>query len=161
MGEYGQRISNASELLSTFLASFEDEYVEVQLQLLTAAVKLFLKKPDTEQDLVQAVLAKATDGPYNSDLRDRAYVYWRLLSTDPQAAKVIVLSDNKPIVCDTQQMDASLLNDLVNNISLLASVYHKPPQTFLGTGRAGPSLVADSDKKRLFEERCAPAADKS
>lgn len=61
---------------------------KVQLQLLTATVKLFLKKPNENQDLVQRILQTATTECDNADIRDRAYVYWRLLSTDPQAAKV-------------------------------------------------------------------------
>jgi vesicle coat complex subunit len=62
--------------------------LKVQLQLLTATVKLFLKKPSENQDLVQRILQTATTECDNADIRDRAYVYWRLLSTDPQAAKV-------------------------------------------------------------------------
>ena len=46
IGEYSSRIDNADELLESFLESFYDEPVEVQLQLLSATVKLFLAKPD-------------------------------------------------------------------------------------------------------------------
>jgi hypothetical protein len=60
----------------------------VQLQMLTAVVKLFLYKPDSSQGLVQRVLNTATKDCDSPDVRDRAYIYWRLLSTDPGAAKV-------------------------------------------------------------------------
>lgn len=60
----------------------------MQLQTLTAVVKLFLKKPDTSQGVVQRVLNTATKDCDSPDVRDRAYIYWRLLSTDPGAAKV-------------------------------------------------------------------------
>lgn len=61
--------------------------VQVQLQLLTATVKLFLKKPtDNVQRMIQLVLSCATNETDNPDLRDRAYVYWRLLSTDPEVS---------------------------------------------------------------------------
>ena len=62
---------------------------QVQLQLLTAIVKLFLKKPQETQELVQKVLSLATQDSDNPDLRDRGYIYWRLLSTDPAAAKEV------------------------------------------------------------------------
>jgi len=62
--------------------------VKTQLQILTAVVKLFLKKPDSNQSLVQKVLQVATAENDNPDIRDRAYVYWRLLSGDLQVAKV-------------------------------------------------------------------------
>jgi AP-1 complex subunit beta-1 len=51
-------------------------------------VKLFLKKPDNNQGLVQKVLQSATADNDNPDIRDRAYVYWRLLSGDLDVAKV-------------------------------------------------------------------------
>ena len=66
-------------------------YSQVQLQLLTAIVKLFLKRPTDTQELVQQVLSLATQDSDNPDLRDRGYIYWRLLSTDPAAAKVLLL----------------------------------------------------------------------
>lgn len=34
--------------------------------------------------MIQLVLSAATTETDNPDLRDRAYVYWRLLSTDPE-----------------------------------------------------------------------------
>lgn len=61
---------------------------QTQLQILTAVVKLFLKKPDQAQGLVTKVLQAATAENDNPDIRDRAYVYWRLLSSDPEVAKV-------------------------------------------------------------------------
>ena len=50
---------------------------QVQLQLVTATVKLFLKKPtERPQQMIQLVLTYATQETDNPDLRDRAYVYW-------------------------------------------------------------------------------------
>lgn len=100
IGEYAERIDNADELLETFLETFLEETgmvihltqiykllnaIQVQLQLLTSIVKLFLKKAsDTAQNLISLVLTAATSEVDNPDLRDRAYIYWRLLSTDPE-----------------------------------------------------------------------------
>ena len=92
IGEYAERIDNADELLESFLDSFQDENAQVQLQLLTGIVKLFLKKPTDTQELVQQVLSLATQDCDNPDLRDRGFIYWRLLSTDPAAAKEVCLS---------------------------------------------------------------------
>ena len=62
---------------------------QVQLQLLTATVKLFLKKPtETAQKMISLVLSCATNETDNPDLRDRAFIYWRLLSTDPEVRGV-------------------------------------------------------------------------
>jgi vesicle coat complex subunit len=64
---------------------------QTQLQILTAVVKLFLKKPSSSQGLVQKILQSATAENDNPDIRDRAYVYWRLLSGDLDVAKVRLL----------------------------------------------------------------------
>jgi AP-1 complex subunit beta-1 len=90
IGEYAERIENADELLETFLNNFQDESSGVQLQLLTATVKLFLKKPKTTQKLVQFALDLATKESGNPDLRDRGFIYWRLLFTNADAAKVCI-----------------------------------------------------------------------
>jgi AP-1 complex subunit beta-1 len=52
IGEYSDHIENADELLEQFLDIFVDEPASVQLQLLTAVVKLFLRRPQETQDLV-------------------------------------------------------------------------------------------------------------
>lgn len=131
IGEYADRIDNAGELLQGFLDSFHDETTAVQLQLLTAAVKLFLKKPESSEELVQAVLSSATEKSDNPDLRDRGYIYWRLLSSDPDAAKAVVLADRPVIAEDTGSLDPILLEVLTRNLSTLSSVYHKPPESFV------------------------------
>lgn len=57
IGEYAERIDNADELLEGFLESFPEEPPQVQLQLLTATVKLFLKKPtEGPQQMIQVFL---------------------------------------------------------------------------------------------------------
>jgi AP-1 complex subunit beta-1 len=107
VGEYAEKINNADEILTGFVDGFMEEFTQVslnytgffrfelilinpqtQLQILTAVVKLFLKKPDNNQGLVQKVLQAATADNDNPDIRDRAYVYWRLLSGDLGVAKV-------------------------------------------------------------------------
>lgn len=151
IGEYAERIDNADELLDSFLEGFHDENSQVQLQLLTAVVKLFLKRPVDTQELVQHVLSLATqvyerNGNFffltnvdsllfkdsdNPDLRDRGFIYWRLLSTDPAAAKEVVLADKPLISEETDLLEPTLLDELICHISSLASVYHKPPSAFV------------------------------
>jgi len=135
IGEYAERIDNADELLESFLDSFQDENTQVQLQLLTAIVKLFLKHPTDTQELVQQVLSLATQDSDNPDLRDRGFIYWRLLSTDPAAAKEVVLAEKPLISEETDLIEPTLLDELICHIASLASVYHKPPTAFVeGTG---------------------------
>ena len=58
------------------------------------------------------------------------FLFRRLLSTNPEAAKKVVLSQ-KPLISDASlRLEPALLDDLVSHISTLASVYHKPPGLF-------------------------------
>ncbi len=168
VGEYAEKISNAGDILAGFMEGFNEEFTQVgaklntsscrsllltswqtQLQILTAVVKLFLKRPDQSQGLVQKVLQASTAESDNPDLRDRAYVYWRLLSSDPQITRSVVLSEHPPITTTIQSLPPALLNELINELSTLASVYHKPPITFLGQGR----FASDAMQKAAIEEQ--------
>ncbi|WRT63541.1 uncharacterized protein IL334_000446 [Kwoniella shivajii] len=137
IGEYAEKIENADELLGTFLETFKEESYPVQLQTLTAIVKLFLKKPDESQAIVQRVLQAATKDCDSADVRDRAYIYWRLLSSDPAAAKSVVLANRPPISLPQTTVAPAILEELITEVSSLASVYHKPAATFIGKGRLG------------------------
>ena len=66
---FDETIDNAVELLENFLDNFHDENAQVQVQLLTAIVKLFLKRPTDTQELVQQVLSLATQESENPDGR--------------------------------------------------------------------------------------------
>ena len=158
IGEYAERIDNADELLDTFLETFEEEDPAVQLQLLTATVKCFLKNPEDTQDMVQRVLDLATEESDNPDLRDRGFIYWRLLSTDPEAAKMVVLGDKPVIEDDTFKLDPSLLNILIGQIATLSSVYHKPPEAFVVRRGAGGAMEDDDEDEDDDEEEDAGGA---
>ncbi|KAL4818080.1 AP-1 complex subunit beta-1 [Aspergillus spinulosporus] len=151
VGEYAEKISNAGDILAGFVEGFNEEFSQTQLQILTAVVKLFLKRPDKAQGLVQKVLQAATAENDNPDVRDRAYVYWRLLSntSDPDAARNIVLSKKPPIVTTIHSLPPALLEQLLSELSTLASVYHMPPEQFVGQGRFG----ADAVQKAAIEEQ--------
>lgn len=159
IGEYAERIDNADELLESFLEGFHDENTQVQLQLLTAIVKLFLKRPTDTQELVQQVLSLATQDSDNPDLRDRGFIYWRLLSTDPAAAKEVVLAEKPLISEETDLLEPTLLDELICHISSLASVYHKPPTAFV-EGRAGlrKSLPARAGSQETVNQPSSEAA---
>ncbi|XP_035206561.1 AP-1 complex subunit beta-1-like isoform X2 [Stegodyphus dumicola] len=156
IGEYAERIDNADELLESFLEGFHDENTQVQLQLLTAIVKLFLKRPTETQELVQQVLSLATQDSDNPDLRDRGFIYWRLLSTDPAAAKEVVLAEKPLISEETDLLEPSLLDELICHISSLASVYHKPPSAFV-EGRLGIRKSLPPRQNSLGSTEEAPA----
>ncbi|PFH50356.1 hypothetical protein AMATHDRAFT_177188 [Amanita thiersii Skay4041] len=154
IGEYANKIDNADELLGIFVDTFTEESYLVQLQTLTAVVKLFLVKPDSSQAIVQRVLNTATKDCDSPDVRDRAYIYWRLLSTDPGAAKAVVLAHRPPISIPRTTVASGLLEELLGEVGSLASVYHKPAETFVGRGRVSADTVQRKGTD-LSDERLA------
>lgn len=136
IGQYADRIENSDELLEDFLFAFLEEPADVQLALLTATVKLFLKRPAAGGELVPKVLKWATEEVENPDVRDRGFMYWRLLSTDPAAARDIVLSEKPSISTETDRMDRLLLDQLLLHGASLASIFHRQPQTFIRGAKA-------------------------
>mmetsp|Transcript_777 Transcript_777/g.3203 ORF Transcript_777/g.3203 Transcript_777/m.3203 type:complete len:685 (-) Transcript_777:478-2532(-) len=153
IGEYAERIDNADELMETFLETFDEETASVQLQLLTATVKLFLKNPEETQELVQRVLTMATEESDNPDLRDRGFIYWRLLSSNPDAARAVVLAEKPTIADDTFTLEPGLLDEMITELATLSSVYHKPPEAFVVR-----TVVPFADEEEEYEEEDVIAA---
>lgn len=103
---------------------------QVQLALLTAVVKLFIYKSqsNTSKEIVHKVLKWATEEVDNPDLRDRGFMYWRLLAINPAGAGEIVLTEKPPITTDSDRMDRGSLDQLLLHTGTLGSIYHKNPE---------------------------------
>lgn len=78
---------------------------------MTSTVKLFLIKPDENcHKLLQNLLHIIVSECENPDLRDRGYIYGRLLDEDPELAKSIVCAE-RPIISDqSYTMESDLLD---------------------------------------------------
>ncbi|KAG1756829.1 adaptin N terminal region-domain-containing protein [Suillus paluster] len=151
LGQFADKIDNADDLLDDLVYSFLDEPAEVQLALLTAVVKLFIYKSQSEMTkaLVHKVLKWATEDIDNPDLRDRGFMYWRMLAMNPAVAAEIVLAEKPAITTDSDRMDRGALDQLLLHTGTLGSIYHKNPETFIrnAAGRAlvdSPALNANS-----------------
>ena len=60
-----------------------------------------------------------------------------------------MLSDKPPITSTIRSLPPQLLETLLTELSTLASVYHKPPEAFLGQGRFG----AEAMQRAAIEEQ--------
>lgn len=147
VGEYCGVIDNAAELLDALTDSFHDEAAPVQLEMLTAVVKLFLKQPAAGQALVTSVLTMSTEESTNADVRDRGYMYWRLLSADAKLAKQVVLGE-KPLIEPQleETIDDDTLQELLEEIGLVSSVYHKAGASFI-TPHVGPAPIDETGEE--------------
>lgn len=131
IGQYGERIDNTVDLISNFAENFTDESEEVQMSILTAAVKIYLKLEGEAEEMIMGILKMATEESDNPDLRNRGYIYWRMLSADPEGAKKVILAPVPPISEDVSNFDAPMLEKLIQNIGTLSSIYSKPPEQFV------------------------------
>ncbi|TFK54929.1 Adaptor protein complex beta subunit [Heliocybe sulcata] len=140
VGQHADRMDNADDLLDDLVYTFLEEPVEVQLALLSASVKLFIYKSKSEKakELVHRVLKWATEDIDNPDLRDRGFMYWRLLAINPGIAGEVVLAEKPAITTDSDRMDRGALDQLLLHTGTLGSIYHKNPETFIrnAAGRA-------------------------
>lgn len=161
IGQYADRIDNSDVLLDDFLYSFADEPVEVQLALLTATVKLFIQRPTKGQDLVPKVLKWATEETDNPDLRDRGYMYWRLLSSDPATAKQIVMGEKPAITAESEKLDPATLEEMCLNVGTLATVYLKPVQQVFRSARSRRLVDSPALQKHTLPTYIAMEAHRS
>ena len=87
----------------------------------------------------------ATDESDNPDLRNRGYIYWRMLSSNPDLARKVILCEKPTISEDSSTLEPVILDKLTANIGTLASVYYKQPDTFV-------KKIRDRINERLDQE---------
>jgi vesicle coat complex subunit len=89
---------------------------------------IYKAKSDTTKQLVHKVLKWATEDVDNPDLRDRGFMYWRMLAVNPAVAGEIVLAEKPAITTDSDRMDRGALDQLLLHTGTLGSIYHKNPE---------------------------------
>ena len=122
VGEYSADIGNCNEILEYFVGNFEYEHVRVQQCLLTAVMKSFAKGGSS--DLVEHCLTVAKQSE-NPDIRDRAYLYYRLVQSGPENCRQVLLARLPEIEINPKITD-ELLVELLGEIGTIASVVYKP-----------------------------------
>ncbi|KAH0793568.1 Adaptin N terminal region family protein [Histomonas meleagridis] len=131
LGEYCNVINNVDVILDPFLDTFIEEPSVVQLQLLTAFVKLYLYKPEQTKDLLQCILNEATKNDVNPDVRNRGFIYWRLLSSNGNIAKDVIIFDKIDVEDSGIKFDDNVLSELIRNMGTVSGVLHIVPSDFV------------------------------
>lgn len=115
---------------------------------------MFVYKSNSEsaKELVHKVLKWATEDVDNPDLRDRGFMYWRMLAINPSVAREIVLAEKPPITTDSDRMDKGALDQLLLHTGTISSIYHKNPEVSVpnlpSEGLSSMSLVDFHSKCR-------------
>lgn len=91
IGEYGQLIDDAPYILEPLIDGLShEESVPVRLELLTATVKLFFKRPPEVQKMLGRLFKACLADGVNATVHDRALLYYRLLRTNVREASSVI-----------------------------------------------------------------------
>ena len=152
VGEFCTMIPKSTEIISHFVHNFSDADIvsKIKLQILNAAVKNFVNKPDEGEDIVKLCLQKGAEESENPDVRDRAYIYWRLLETDPDIAKDMMVSEKPPFDFndDDNMIDSDTVDDLIDNMTNVSAVYLKKGKEMINE----EDMIIDTAAEATVEE---------
>lgn len=159
LGEYSHIFENAVDILEFYAKGLVNYERHVQLQLLNCSVKIYLKinqqtdskhtilNEEKMDEVMTSLLEKVTEFD-NPDLRDRAFIYWRLLSLEDNLKEVFEAMSVKGDTVEMDQYSAiepDLVDHLIQNIALTSSVFHEKPEKLFPTQK-------EFDKRAKEEE---------
>ena len=154
IGEFCEQISESTEIITYFVNNFSNVEMnlnsKVKCQILNACVKNFLTKPDECEEIVKVCLQKGAEESENPDVRDRAYIYWRLLEIDPDIAKEMICSE-KPAFKFTEhdELDVDTIDDMINNMTNVSACYFKKDRDIINE----EDMVVDEEARKEKEEK--------
>ncbi|KAH0789492.1 Adaptin N terminal region family protein [Histomonas meleagridis] len=131
LGEYNYMIEKVDVLIDPFLDTFKDENIDVQIQLLSAIVKMYIENQNIIKDQLQFVLNEAIKPYILPDVRNRALIYWRLLTMDINIAKDIIVFKKEEIVNNEKISDNKVLDIILKNTGKVSGVLHIVPEDFV------------------------------
>ncbi|CAH1269881.1 AP4B1 [Branchiostoma lanceolatum] len=124
MGQYGHTLPNGPYILEDMVENVASEIsVQVKLELLTATAKMFFNRPAECQDMLGRLLEYCIDEDTNMAVRDRALMYYRLLHTDVQQARRVILGAAKrPVQIQDSDAPGQEVIDL-KDLNTLVPIY--------------------------------------
>ena len=139
LGEYGEILDDAPYLLEELVEEVADGTVEVEvpvkLELLTSTLKLFFKRPPEVKPALGKLLSTVLEAEEeDAAVRDRALLYYRLLSTDRAAAASMVgASERKePLGAFMPDLSPAVTAVIFSEFDSLSIMYDKPSSEFIG-----------------------------
>jgi len=154
LGEFCTKIDKSTQMIENFVEGFTQEtFVSVRLQILTATIKNYVNKPDETESIIQTVLQKGGEESENPDVRDRAYLYWRLLETEPDIAKDMILGERPSFdYREDTPFESELVTNIIENMTNVSAVYHKNSSELM----LKEDLILDENQKMEREKKPTP-----
>jgi hypothetical protein len=156
IGEFGQDMRRAPYVLEKLIDEFSEEtFAAVLLELLSASIKLFFKRPPEMQSMLGRLLQAAINECVHQDVRDRALFYYRLIQKQPteQTASIVAQFKNEqPITVFAEMAESDLKEKLFQEFNSLAVVYNKPSEMFISPSHLPAASVPLEDDDEDEEE---------
>ena len=158
---YSSQLPNALKIFKKYTNDFAVETLNVQFIILNSAIKFFCREQSKEtEQLCLKLLSEATETIDSPDLRDTAFIYWRLLSLAGNVQESQfnnetmkdMIDGELPVIEISAKLDPMVREELELNIGSVLSVYLKPvSQVFRGMKpKALPeSPVLSKDRSKL------------
>lgn len=127
--DFDTLIHNKKDVIANYSEVFTVSPTSVQSAILTAMVKLYVRNPDEFADEVIEILQAAADNVQNPDIRDRAFMYWRLLDISPVIAKKILFAQKEIFKGEPDAIDFAVSENFDHIGSLEVTMNLKPPKT--------------------------------
>merc|ERR1719233_938598 len=117
----------------------------VRLELLTASMKLFFKRPPEMQKMLGRLL-ESSIADSRVHIKDRAMMYYRLLKTSISEAQRVVSCPPVPVEEVVEEADQIKKNQIFSEFNSLSVVYNKPASAFLAISGEGEGEDDDEEK---------------
>lgn len=131
IGEYGDTIDDAPYILEPLINNFAEEGSNlVRIELLTATMKLFFKRPPELKNMLGVLLKKAVEEKSQVDVRDQALFYYRLLRYDVHEAARIVNCEKVKVRSFVEAEDTEAKDQIFDEFNSLSAIYGIPSARF-------------------------------
>lgn len=149
IGEFGDTIDDAPYILEPLVENFSEEVSSaVRIELLTASMKLFFKRPPELKAMLGKLLKKAIDDTSKVDVRDRALLFYRLLSFDVHEAARVVNCPKQVVDVFAESEDKELKEKIFKEFNTLSVTYGLPQEKFT----KAPKFDEEEEKRKEAEE---------
>lgn len=137
LGEFGADAREAPYALEPLIDDYAEETdAGVRLQLLTATMKLFFRRPPEVQGMLGRLMAAAVEDTSNHDVHDRALLYYRLLQSGAAAARAVVGTDERAAALASffEDTDDGVLDRVFREFNTLSVLFNKTSDQFIKPG---------------------------
>ena len=132
LGEFGDLIEEAPYILEKMIEE-QKEFNSVKLTstLLTSIFKLFFKRAPEVHKMLGSFLEQMIKSAADTDLKQRAVFYYRLLKTDVNLAQTVVIGDQERIKEFYEDRNDDTKERLFLEFNSLSVVYQRPSERYL------------------------------